>query len=117
MAQGTSLMTKRAVLERAVKREITRYLLGLQQPDSTIRCYFRMPVPGGYGTSGLDYEGCIEGFFFAIEAKSPDEEADLTVRQRSTAKLMYEAGGKVFIISCEQGLAAFQRWVEQCKPT
>lgn len=110
-------MPKRTTLERIVKRGITGYLLSLQQPGSGVRCYFRMPVPGGYGTSGLDYEGCIEGHYFNIEAKSPDDDADLTPRQRMTAKAVLEGGGKVFIISCDAGLAAFRRWVEQCRPT
>jgi len=107
----------RTVLERLVKRAVTGYLLSLQQPDSKVRCYFRMPVPGGYGKSGLDYEGCIEGYFFAIETKSPDDDADLTPRQRMMAKDIIAAGGKVFIVSCGAGLQAFRRWVNQCKPT
>jgi hypothetical protein len=95
---------------------VTGYLLTLQQPGSPVRCYFRMPVPYGYGRSGLDYEGCIEGHFFAIETKAPDDDADLTPRQRATAKAIIEGGGRVFIISREAGLTVFKHWVEECKP-
>lgn len=108
-------MPSRKTLEALVKRGVTGYLLTLQSPPSSVRCYFRMPVPTGYGKSGLDYEGCIEGFFFAIETKSPDDDADLTPRQRSTALSIIEGGGKVFIISCDEGLASFRRWVDQCR--
>jgi len=69
-----------------------------------------MPVPTGYGQPGLDYEGCINGQFFAIEAKAPGEW--LTPRQRRTARDMVTGGGKVFIVSSPEGLEAFVRWVD-----
>jgi penicillin-binding protein-related factor A (putative recombinase) len=102
--------------EASVKKMVTYYLRSLQK-DDMVPCFFRRPVPFGYDASGLDYEGCIRGFYFAIETKSTEEAGNLTPRQRGTAVAIYKAGGKVFIISCEQGLAAFKRWVEQCKPT
>jgi len=69
-----------------------------------------MPVASPFGQPGLDYEGCINGLFFAIEAKAPGEW--LTPRQRLTARSMLTGGGKVFIISSEEGLEAFKRWVD-----
>lgn len=101
-------MPRRHVLERNVKRMISGYLDGLPE------CFYRMSVPVGYGRSGLDYEGCFRGLFFAIEAKSSDKDADLTPRQRDLALAIVGAGGKVFIISSNEGLMAFSRWVERC---
>lgn len=108
-------MPRRDVLERVTKRMVSGYLTSLCIPNSGVRCYFRMPVPSGYGRSGLDYEGCIEGFFFAIEAKSPDDDADMTPLQRETAVAILRGGGKVFVISRPEGLDAFKRWVACCK--
>jgi len=99
---------RRDVLERNVKRMISAYL------DSLPRCYYRMPVPGGYGKSGIDYEGCVYGFFFGIEAKSPDHNADLTPRQRETILDILAGGGRVFVISTPAGLQVFKNWVEKC---
>ena len=100
---------RRSVLERSVKRRVTSHLLELQRIGAPL--YFTMPVPSGYGRSGLDYEGCLCGLYFAVEAKSPDEDADLTPRQRNIAKSIVEAGGKVFIISDSDGMVAFRLWI------
>jgi hypothetical protein len=105
------------VREASIKKMVTYYLRSLQKDGSLVPCFFRRPVPFGYDASGLDYEGCIRGFYFAIETKSPDKDADLTPRQRGTAVAIYKAGGKVFIISGDEGLAAFKKWVEQCRRT
>jgi hypothetical protein len=99
--------------ERDVKHDVTSYLLTLQRPHSGVQCYFRMPVPVGYGKSGLDYEGCINGWFFAIETKAPRQW--LTPRQRDVALEMLAAGGKVFVISSTEGLDAFKMWVSRCQ--
>jgi hypothetical protein len=72
-----------------------------------------MPVPSGYGKGGLDYEGCLNGIFFAIEAKAPGE--TLTKRQRDTALAMLAGGGTVYVISSEEGLDTFRRWVDRCR--
>jgi hypothetical protein len=100
----------RVTLERSVKRRVTAYLLELRRVGVPIFC--RMSVPQGYGRSGLDYEGCLAGHYFSIETKSPDPEAELTPRQRAIAKDIVAAGGRVFIISDEEGLQAFKRWVD-----
>jgi hypothetical protein len=70
-----------------------------------------MPVPSGFGKSGLDYNLCMWGLWVTIEAKAPNEW--LTPRQRGTARKIYEAGGKVFIISSDEGLDSFKRWVRR----
>lgn len=74
-----------------------------------------MPVPSGYGKSGLDYTICINGRFVAIETKRPGEW--LTPRQRQTVIRILTAGGKVFVISGEEGLASFRSWIETCRDT
>jgi hypothetical protein len=105
-------MPSRKTLEREIKKRITAYLDSL--PSAGVPVYYRMPVPFGYGTSGIDYEGCILGLYFGIEAKSPDNSGGLTPRQRDTCLDILAGGGKVFIISDHVGLSAFMRWVERC---
>lgn len=101
-------MPRRDVLEREVKKRISTFL------DSLQRCYYRMYVPFGYGKKSIDYEGCINGHFFGIEAKSPDKDADLTPLQRDTLLDIVAAGGGAFIISTDEGLDAFKRWAFLC---
>lgn len=101
-------MPKRDTPEREVKRKITVFL------DSLQRCYYRMHVPFGYGKKSIDYEGCINGRFFGIEAKSPDNDAKVTPLQRDTLIAIVEAGGGAFIVSTDEGLNAFKRWAFLC---
>jgi hypothetical protein len=93
-------------LESDVKKKVSAYL-------DSLPCYWRMPVPFGYGKPGLDYEGCLYGWFFAIETKAPG--FWLTPRQRGTAREMLRSGGAVFVISGDKGLDAFKRWVHKCQ--
>ena len=58
--------------------------------------YFEMPVPGGYGKSGLDYVGCFNGRFFSIETKAPGKRP--TARQNLTISAIRRSGGVVFVI-------------------
>lgn len=58
--------------------------------------WFNMPVPTGYGVPMLDFIGCHQGKFFAVETKAPGEK--LTPRQEATAALMEAAGAKVFVV-------------------
>ena len=95
--------------EGKVKRLIDKYLFTLHSISSVVRLYHEKPVPTGFGKSGLDYTCSINGRFVAIEAKAPGEW--LTPRQRKTALAILKSGGKVFVISGPQGLAALQRWV------
>jgi|SRR5215475_269724 len=67
------------------------------------------PVQHGMGTRALDYVGCTSGYFWAVEAKAPGKEPDNY--QRITIKQMLEAGAKVFKISSDDGLTAFNRWI------
>ena len=54
--------------------------------------YFFMPVQTGYGATSLDFLGCYNGRFFAIETKAPGGKP--TARQRFTMEQMTAAGGR-----------------------
>lgn len=56
--------------------------------------YYEMPVPTGFGKSGLDYTGCHLGRFFAVETKAPGKKP--TPRQELTMQAIRDAGGAVF---------------------
>lgn len=83
--------------------------------------YGNWPVPGGYGEPMLDFVGCLNGRFFAIETKAPGEK--LTPRQEFIKSNMESAGGKVFVItglnsemddpSTWTGWADLQSWLEK----
>ena len=72
------------------------------------------PVQYGMGKRALDYICCIAGRFVAIEAKR--DGGTLRPLQRQTARDILVSGGKVFIISRSDGLQAFARWLETCRP-
>lgn len=58
--------------------------------------YRFMPVQNGMGAPGLDFYGCSEGRFIAIETKTPGKH--LTPRQKTTAEQIVAAGGAVFVV-------------------
>lgn len=94
-----------ATPEHKVKRVVTK---ALKQYD----LYYEMPVPSGYGKSGLDYHGCINGKYFAIETKAPG--GKLTPRQKLCVRQITQSGGKVFIIDdveCE-ALTELKEWLQ-----
>jgi hypothetical protein len=101
--------------EGRVKNMIGKYLSTLRNPLNDVEVYIEMPVPTGFGKSGLDYTICLWGHFVAIEAKAPDEW--LTPRQRQRALDILKAGGTVFVISSPEGLQSFADWVERCRKT
>jgi hypothetical protein len=71
--------------------------------------YVEMPVPGGYGKSGLDFNCIVNGYALVIETKAPGKW--LTGRQRETARQIFVAGGAVFFISNNDGLRALLKWM------
>lgn len=96
--------------EGRVKKLVSTYLNDLDR--NGIPVYYSMFVPVGYGKrNSLDFTVCIAGHFVAIETKEPGNW--LTPLQRQTARGMYYAGAKVFIISGPDGLAALKRWVDR----
>lgn len=91
--------------EGKVKKLVTALLKSY--PD----VHYDMPVPGGWGKSGLDYYGCADGLFFAIETKRPGEEP--TDRQKLTIKNMVRSGAFVFVIDGPgPGLDALKHFLE-----
>ena len=53
-------------------------------------CYYHMPVMNGMGKPTLDFVGCCNTLFFAIETKAPGKV--LTPRQRRTRAEIEAAG-------------------------
>jgi hypothetical protein len=90
--------------EGKVKKKIKKVL------DNIPGLYYDMPVPSGYGKSGLDFYGCYIGEFFAIEAKAPKKGP--TALQEETLRRIEEAGGKTFVISDERGVQLLDAWLE-----
>jgi hypothetical protein len=89
--------------EGRVKKKVSSYLKSLG-PD----CYYEMPVPGGFGKSGLDYSGTYQGRSFYIETKAPGHKP--TPRQMQTAAQQRAAGAAVFIIDGD--LSELMNWIE-----
>jgi hypothetical protein len=93
--------------EGKIKRQV-KIILDSAFPEEH-PSYHEMLVGHGYGRPGLDFTCCLFGRFVSIETKAPGEW--LTPRQRLTALSILRAGGKVFIISGEDGLAALRCWI------
>ena len=89
--------------EGKVKKRVKHVL------NSFENVYFEMPVPTGYGKSGLDFSCCVNGKALFIETKAPGEEP--TPRQRETMTKQLAAGAAVFIISNERGCEVLSDWL------
>lgn len=89
--------------EGNVKKKIKKLL------DNTPGLYYEMPVPSGYGKSGLDFQGCFRGKYFAIEAKAPGKKP--TPLQEETIRRIEEAGGVAFVISDDRGVQLLDAWL------
>src|SRR5262245_28113125 len=94
--------------EGYVKREVDKVLALCGKPT-----WWFKPVQSGYGKRALDYVGCLNGRFFAVETKAPGEK--LTQFQRLTCLAMHQSGAAVFIVSTTEGVQAFARWVGNVK--
>jgi len=79
--------------EGKVKLQVRRALTHLR--DKGYPVYYHMPVQNGMGKPTLDFIGCINGKFFAIETKAPRKKP--TERQESTIEEMRKAGAHVFV--------------------
>lgn len=79
-------VTPEGRVKAAVKKELDVY------PDH----YREMPVPSGFGKSGLDFTICFFGRFIAIETKAAGKKP--TPRQEATIRKMQNAGALVFVI-------------------
>lgn len=87
--------------EGKVKAKVQRALKG---------AYSFMPVQRGMGAAALDFYVCFNGLFIAVETKVPG--ADLTGRQKFTARQIAAAGGKVFVIRDAADIAHMLRDLE-----
>ena len=100
--------------EGKVKKLVSSYLSDVKERLDTLglELYTNKPVPTGYGKrNSLDFHLCLVGLFVAIETKAERER--LTPLQRQTARSIIRSGGHVFIVSGEEGLNAFKRFVEK----
>jgi hypothetical protein len=77
--------------EGKVKAAVSKFLKSLGED-----CYYEMPVPSGFGKSGLDYTGTYFGRSFYIETKKPGGKP--TPRQLGTIAKQRRAGAAVFVI-------------------
>lgn len=100
-----SATTPEAKTKRKIRNVIDNYR------SRNISIYVFMPVPGGFGAPTLDYLGCVNGMFFAIEAKRPGGKP--TLRQLGTIQMLQAAGAAVFVISDDESLGVFERWLER----
>lgn len=80
-----------ATPEGRVKREVKKVLMEFGD-----RVDGFWPVPTGYGESHLDWVGCIDGHFIAIETKAPGESP--TPRQQERIRRVRAAGGTALVI-------------------
>lgn len=79
-------MTPEGKVKAAVKKELDRY------PTH----YREMPVPSGFGKSGLDFTVCFFGRFLAIETKAPKKVP--TPRQEERIREITIAGGITIVV-------------------
>lgn len=71
--------------------------------------YWHCPVMNGMGAPTLDFVGCINGHFFAIETKAPGQKP--TQRQQMTMREMAAAGGYVFVVSGKDELDILEAYL------
>ncbi len=73
------------------------------------KAYYFMPVQNGMGSPSLDFIGCHQGRFFAVEAKAGRKQP--TARQKLTAASMEAAGARTFVINEVEGLPELEDWL------
>lgn len=70
--------------------------------------YWHCPVQNGMGSPSLDFIGCLNGKYFGIETKAGNKQP--TPRQAVTMQQIVDAGGVVFLINDETGVAPLAEW-------
>ena len=73
--------------------------------------YWHCPVQNGMGSPSLDFICCYKGRYLAIETKAPGKKP--TPRQEITISEIEAAGGKVFVISDDEGCIALAHWLKE----
>lgn len=75
--------------------------------------YYAMPIGSGYGNSGVpDFLCCVDGRFFAIEAKANGNVP--TALQLKHIKAIREAGGSAFVVD-ETNLGYLEATIKKLK--
>lgn len=77
------------------------------------RIYREMNVPGGYGKSSLDFVGCANGWFFAVETKAWLSRLGPTPRQEGTIEDMEAAGARTFVVNDAASLEELDAWLAE----
>jgi hypothetical protein len=91
------MATPEGKVKAAISRELKR-----------LGAYYHMPVQNGMGAPTLDYVGCVNGGFFAIEAKA--EGGHLPNRQKLTIDAMKRAGALVLVIRGAKEVGEIEVW-------
>lgn len=89
--------------EGKIKRKVSALLSTMKS------AWYDMPVPSGFGKSTLDYIGCANGLFFAIETKAPGKKP--TARQLAMIASMERAGAVVFVVDGQDGMDTLLEWL------
>ena len=90
--------------EGKVKNEVKKTL-------KKYKAYYHMPVQNGMGSPTLDFIGCHEGRFFAVETKSLGKKP--TLRQQATIIEMQKAKGPAFVVDGIESLAVLEEWLKR----
>ena len=73
--------------------------------------YYAMPIGTGYGNSGVpDFLCCLNGKFFAIEAKAG--KGTTTALQEKNLKNIIESGGDAWVVN-ETNLVHLEEFVKE----
>ena len=73
--------------------------------------YYAMPIGTGYGNSGVpDFLCCLNGKFFAIEAKA--SKGTTTALQEKNLKNIIESGGDAWVVN-ETNLVHLEEFVKE----
>ena len=75
------------------------------------KVYRFMPVQTGYGSPGLDYFLCVNGYFIAVETKANDNRP--TPRQLTTMAHIREAGGLTFVVNNDESMEYLMYHLQQ----
>ena len=73
--------------------------------------YYHMPVQAGYGAPSLDFIGCCNGRYFAIETKAGNKRPN--ERQKTTIEEIQRAMGNVFVVNEVEGMSNLEEWLKK----
>lgn len=94
--------TPEGKIKDKVKRALAPYF-------GSSELYGWWPVPAGYGENSLDFVGCLNGQFFAVETKARG--AKPTALQKQIIRRIELAQGKVFVIDSDEGVEKLKLWL------